>query len=67
MTHPAIPTTLSVTDPVVASILAPIKETLEVMNGTLSDPLQKVPQTADLALVISTLNQIIERISAAPT
>lgn len=67
MTHPAIPTTFSVSDPVVASILGPIKETLEVMNGTLSGPLDSVPETADLALVISTLNQIIERISAART
>lgn len=64
MKKPAIPAVSGITDQVVASLLRPLKENVEVMNGVRGGPLQKLPANASLSDVIAKVNEIIGRLNA---
>jgi hypothetical protein len=64
MKKPAIPSTQQVADPVVASILRPIKENLEIMTGIRGGLIETLADNASLSDVISKINEIIGRINA---
>jgi len=64
MKKPAIPSTQSVVDPVVASILRPMKENIEIMSGVRGGILATLADNAALPEVISKVNEIIGRLNA---
>lgn len=63
MKKPAIPA-VNVQDQRIASLLRPIKENLEIMNGTRGGYLAELPANASLADVISKVNEIVARLNA---
>jgi hypothetical protein len=64
MKKPAIPSTQQVVDPVVANILRPMKENIEIMTGIRGGGIETLADNAPLSDVISKINEIIERINA---
>jgi hypothetical protein len=63
MKKPAIPSTQSVADPVVAQILRSLKENVELMTGVRAGVVQPLPVNADLPAVISKVNEIIAKLN----
>jgi len=64
MKKPAIPGTQTVTDPVVASLLRPMKENIEILTGIRGGVIEKLPENAANSQVISKINEIIQRLNA---
>lgn len=64
MKKPAIPSTQQVADPVVASILRPMKESIEIMTGVRGGLIEPLPDNAALSEVILKINEIIGRLNA---
>jgi hypothetical protein len=64
MKKPAIPSVSPVEDRVVASLLAPMKENIEVITGVRGGTLKKLSPDAGLSDVIAKVNEIIGRLNA---
>lgn len=65
MKKPAIPALLGVQDQVLLRLLTPIKENIEIINGTREGVIEKLPQgITDLPTIVSKINEIIERLNA---
>ena len=64
MKKPAIPGTQTVTDPVVASILRPMKENLEILTGVRGGIIEQLPVNASNSQLIDKINEIIQRLNA---
>lgn len=64
MKKPAIPGTQTVTDPVVASILRPMKENLEILTGVRGGIIEPLPVNASNSQLIAKINEIIQRLNA---
>lgn len=64
MKKPAIPAVQGVQDPAVIRLLAPIKENIELMTGVREGTIQQLSSDADLATVISKINEIIRKLNA---
>jgi len=63
MKKPAIPA-VNVRDQSIAALLRPLKENVEILNGTRGGSLTKLNTGATLSEVISKLNEIIDRLNA---
>jgi len=63
MRKPAIPAA-SVQDSQTAAILRPMKENIEILTGVRSGKIKNLAVDADLAAVISKVNEIIDRLNA---
>jgi hypothetical protein len=64
MRKPSIPAVVNLPDQKIASLLRPMKENLEIMNGTRTGKLAELPATATLSDVISKVNALIDRLNA---
>lgn len=64
MKKPAIPAVQGVRDPAVIRLLTPIKENIELMTGVREGTIQQLSSDADLATVISKINEIIGKLNA---
>ena len=65
MKKPAIPSTQGVSDRVILSLLAPIKENIETMTGIRGGVIAKLPATTtDLSVIVGKINEIIVRLNA---
>ena len=64
MKKPAIPGTQTVADPVVASILRPMKENLEILTGIRGGIIEPLPVNATNSQLIAKINEIIQRLNA---
>lgn len=64
MKKPAIPGTHAVTDPVVASVLRPMKENLEILTGVRGGIIEPLPVNASNSQLIAKINEIIQRLNA---
>lgn len=64
MKKPAIPSTMPVQDRIVASVLGPLKENVEIITGIRSGILRKLDSDASLQDVIAKVNEVIERLNA---
>lgn len=62
MKRSAIPTPVA-SDPGTRAFMLAVKENVELLNGVRGTPINPVNSAATLADVISTLNQIIDRMS----
>lgn len=64
---PAIPA-ISMLPPALAQLIGPIKENIELMNGTRGAvKLDKLSDTASTAQIIATVNALIARLNATGT
>lgn len=63
MKKPAIPV-VNIPDQRVSALLRPIKENLEIINGTRTGKLAELSSDAALSDVISKVNAIIARLNA---
>jgi hypothetical protein len=63
MKKPAIPTTLSIQDASVATILRPMKETLEIITGIREGAISQLPTDASLTDAVAKINEIITRLN----
>jgi hypothetical protein len=63
MRKPAIPSTLSIPDRQIATVLNPIKENIEILTGVREGPLTLLQTDATLAQTISKINEIINRLN----
>jgi hypothetical protein len=61
---PAIPATSSL-PPDVARVVAPIKETLEIMTGARGGQMKQLSNSASTAEIIAAINAIIARLNAS--
>lgn len=66
MKKPSIPSVMML-PPQLAQVLGPMKENLEIMNGSRGNPLVQLPGTASNAEIIATINSIIARLNATGT
>lgn len=64
MKKPSIPTVQGVQDAAVIRLLGPIKENIELITGVREGIVQPLSPTADLATVISKINEIIGKLNA---
>lgn len=64
MKKPAIPSVQGVQDPAVIRLLVPIKENIELITGVRDGAVQPLSSEADLATVISKINEIIGKLNA---
>lgn len=63
MKKPAIPTTLSIQDASIATILRPIKENIEIITGVREGAIAQLPTDATLAQTVAKINEIITRLN----
>jgi hypothetical protein len=63
MKKPSIPS-VNLPDQRISALLRPMKENLEIMNGTRTGKLAELPATATLSDVISRVNDLINRLNA---
>jgi len=63
MKKPAIPTTLSIQDASIATILRPMKENIEIITGIREGAITKLPTDATLAQTVAKINEIISRLN----
>jgi hypothetical protein len=63
MKKPAIPTTLSIQDISIATILRPMKENLEIITGIRDGAITQLPTDATLAQTVAKINEIITRLN----
>ena len=64
MKKPAIPALQGVTDRALLRLLTPIKENIEIINGTREGVVEKLPTgTTDLPTIVAKLNEIIDRLN----
>lgn len=63
MRKPAIPSVQPVQDQVVASILVPVKENIEVLTGVRGGPISPLLPGASNAQIIDKVNEIIKRLN----
>lgn len=63
MKKPAIPSLLPIKDPALASILSPIKENIEIINGSREGLLTTLPADATLPQAVAKINEIIARLN----
>jgi hypothetical protein len=63
MKKPSIPAVV-VRDQAIASLLKPMKENIEIINGQRGGSLTKLNSSATLSEVISKINEIIDRLNA---
>lgn len=62
MKKPSIPA-ITIADNTLASILRPIKENIEILNGVRVGRIDTLSETATLSEVIAKLNEVIDRIN----
>lgn len=65
MRKPSIPSVQPVKDTVVATVLIPMKETLEIITGVRGGEINKLPEGSSLADVVTKVNEIIDRLNAS--
>ena len=63
MKKPAIPTTLSIQDVSIATILRPMKENIEILTGIRNGAIEHLPTDATLAQTVAKVNEIIARLN----
>jgi len=63
MKKPAIPSTLSIQDRSIATILGPIKENIEILTGVREGLLLPLPTDATTADAVAKINEIILRLN----
>jgi hypothetical protein len=63
MKKPAIPTSLSIQDVSIATILRPMKENIEIITGIREGAITKLPTDATLAETVLKVNEIIARLN----
>lgn len=63
MKKPAIPTTLSIKDTSIATILRPMKENIEILTGIRSGAIEHLPTDATLEQTVLKVNEIIARLN----
>jgi hypothetical protein len=63
MRKPAIPSLLPIKDASLAAVLAPMKENIEIINGTRQGLLTKLPTDATLSQTVAKINEIIIRLN----
>jgi Tfp pilus assembly protein PilO len=63
MRKPAIPSLLPIKDTSLAAVLAPMKENIEIMNGSREGLLQTLPTGATLPEAVAKINEIIIRLN----
>jgi hypothetical protein len=63
MRKPAIPSLLPIKDSSLAAVLAPMKENIEIMNGTRQGLLTTLPTDATLSQTVAKINEIILRLN----
>lgn len=65
MKKPAIPGIQGISDTALQRILMPMKENIELLTGVRGEIIKPLPTgTTDLAVIVSKINEIIERINA---
>lgn len=63
MKKPAIPSTLSIQDKSIATILGPMKENIEILTGVREGLIIALPSDATTAQIISKINEVILRLN----
>jgi Tfp pilus assembly protein PilO len=63
MKKPAIPSLLPIKDASIAAVLAPMKENIEIINGSREGLLVKLPTDATLPQAVAKINEIINRLN----
>jgi hypothetical protein len=63
MKKPAIPSTLSIQDKSIATILGPMKENIEILTGVREGLITALPSDATTAQIISKINEVILRLN----
>lgn len=63
MKKPAIPSTLSIQDVSVATVLRPMKENIEILTGIRDGVIAHLPTDATLSQTVDKINEIITRLN----
>jgi hypothetical protein len=63
MRKPAIPSLLPIKDASLAAVLAPMKENIEIINGSREGLLTTLPTDATLSQTVAKINEIIIRLN----
>jgi hypothetical protein len=63
MRKPAIPSVLPIKDSYLAAILIPMKENIEIINGSREGLLVTLPADATLSQAVAKINEIIVRLN----
>jgi hypothetical protein len=63
MRKPAIPSVLPIKDSSLAAILIPMKENIEIINGSREGLLATLPADATLSQAVAKINEIIVRLN----
>ena len=63
MRKPAIPSLIGIQDRSIATVLSPMKENIEILNGTREGLLVPLPTDATLAQAVAKINEIIARLN----
>jgi hypothetical protein len=63
MKKPAIPSLLPIKDAAIAAVLSPMKENIEIINGSREGVLTTLPADATLPQAVAKINEIIRRLN----
>jgi hypothetical protein len=63
MRKPAIPSLLTIKDASLAAVLIPMKENIEIINGSREGLLTTLPTDATLTQAVAKINEIIIRLN----